>query len=139
MDIKSKNLYILLVLIMVAFLFSSVENKKNVALSQPNKVSQTNEGYYSHRPSGCGSIKKLKIEEIFDYFLVQTCSREGGMWLQQVTTVETKTSGIIYLKGEKLLNGGTLSSGYWCSLKAPGSKEAGMISKCTKNGWVPNK
>jgi hypothetical protein len=139
MNKKRKNFYVLLTSTIVIYLLSLTYSKQRLALSQQSQNSQVNERYYSYRPSGCGSIKKLQIEEIFDYFLIGTCSREGGAWLQQVTAIETKTRGVIYLKGEKLLNGGALSRGYWCSLKAPGSKEAGMLSVCTKNGWTPNK
>jgi hypothetical protein len=138
MNKKRKLFHILSTSTIVLSALFSIYSKQRLALSQQSQRSQVNEGYYSYRPSGCGSIKKLQIEEIFDYFLIQTCSRGGGAWLQQVTAIETKTNGVIYIKGEKLLNGGTLSPGYFCSFKAPDSRKA-RTSICTRNGWIPNK
>jgi hypothetical protein len=142
MDNKRRKLYALSIFILALcfyFLFF-VEGKHQLALSQQKQVSAIPDEYYPYHPTGCRYIKKLNIERVFDYYFIQPCSRgSGGLWLQQVKAIETNTRGVIYLKGENLINGLTLGSAYWCSLKAPGFKNAGISGTCTKNGWIPNK
>jgi hypothetical protein len=136
MNKKKKNFYLFLTLTL--FLHFFIADNKQKVFSQQNPVSLASDEYYPYHPTGCRYVKKLQIERVLDYYFVQPCSRSGGTWLQQIVTVETSTKGVIYVKGENLVNGLTLGSGYWCSLKAPGFKNTGRAGTCTKDGWKPS-
>lgn len=133
------NPWILLILTLSLYSLLMIESTKEIAVSQQTQSSQSTGEYYPHHPTGCRYIKKLEIEHFSGYYFIQPCSRDDRMWLQQITVTETRTTGVIYVQEQSLVNGLKLSSAYWCSLQAPGFKNVGPAGVCTKDGWRPNK
>jgi hypothetical protein len=132
-----RTLFVLTLALCLLFYFNSEEN---VALSQESQSLSNHEyEYYPHHPTGCRYIKRLGVDNTLGYYFIQPCNRDNRMWLQQVTVVETRTEGVIYLQGEPLINGLTLGAGYWCSLQAPGFKDVGVAGVCTEDGWISNR